>query len=448
MKKSFRKEFKRFVFSYTVTDAPEPSHFERHCHRIYELLYVVKGRGRYVVDGTEYPLCDNTLLLLRPYEFHYVCPDKKYPYERYVFHFERDALLGAATDLSMISDYQKSTNGVYFDKEGIGTEIVSAFEEAKTYSAKFEDKTAEESFIRLTLSRVLLLLSLSKPQEPVVKQENLIANVIEYLNLNINRRISLDALAQHFFVSKYYLCHSFRKHTGVSVFSYIKTKRIAMAQQLLANGEPAASVAYQVGFSDYSSFYRTYCNLVGVPPVHRRTSMENQGDPGGMEMKIRRATAGELPQIMEIYAKAREYMKQNGNPDQWKDNYPPTELIREDIEREKCYLCVSMGEIYGVFYFCEEDDPTYSYIENGKWLNDSPYGVIHRIAVAKHGKGVASFCFDYALSLCGNLKIDTHAENLPMQKALAKNGFTRCGTIYLEDGSPRIAYQKSMIYAK
>ena len=165
-------------------------------------------------------------------------------------------------------------------------------------------------------------------------------------------------------------------------------------------------------------------------------------------MKIRRATANELPQIMEIYARAREFMRQNGNPDQWKDNHPSIEMIREDIEQGNCYLCVSMGEIYGVFYFSEGDDPTYSYIEDGKWLNDSPYGVIHRIAVAKHGKGVAAFCFEYALNLCGNVKIDTHADNLPMQKALAKNGFTRCGTIYLADGSPRIAYQKSMIYAK
>jgi len=447
MNKSFRKEFQSFVFSYSVTELPEPSHFERHCHRFYELLYVVNGQGRYVVDGTEYPLRDHTLLLLRPYEFHYVCPDKKCPYERYVFHFERDTLLGAAADLSMISDYQKSTNGVYFNKEGICREIETAFEETRIYAQKFEDKTAEESFIRLTLSRVLLLLSLSKPQETVVKQENLIANVIEYLNLHINKRISLDALAQRFFVSKYYLCHSFRKHTGVSVFSYIKTKRIAMAQQLLANGEPAASVAYQIGFSEYSSFYRTYYNLVGSPPVHRRTNSDYQIQQEGMQMNIRKATARELTQIMEIYNRAREYMRENGNLEQWNGNYPSAELIADDIEHGNCYLCISAGEIYGVFYFSQGEDPTYAYIEDGKWLNNAPYGVIHRIAVAKHQRGVASFCFDYALAQCGNVKIDTHADNIPMQKALEKNGFTKCGIIYLENGDPRIAYQKSNIYA-
>lgn len=447
MKKSFRKEFKTFVFTYSVTDSPEPAHFERHCHRFYELLYVVKGQGRYVVDGTEYPLCDNTLLLLRPYEFHYVCPDKKCPYERYVFHFERDALLDAAGDVSMISDYQKSTNGVYFDKEGICKEIEATFEELNNYSQKFEDKVAEEAYIRLSLSRVLLLLSLSKPREMLVKQENLIASVIEYLNLHINKKISLDALAQHFFVSKYYLCHSFRKHTGVSVFSYIKTKRIAMAQQLLANGEPAASVAYQIGFSDYSSFYRTYCNLVGSPPVHRRINSEYPNKEEGMKMNIRKATVGDLSQIMEIYNRAREYMRENGNLEQWNGSYPSADLILDDIERGKCHLCISAGEIYGVFYFAVESDPTYAVIEDGSWLNDAPYGVIHRIAVAKHQRGVASFCFDYALSKCGNVKIDTHQDNIPMQKALAKNGFAKCGVIHLANGDPRIAFQKCSLDA-
>ena len=445
MQQSYRKEYKHLIYSHSSTDVPDPSHFERHCHRVYELLYVAKGRGRYVVDGTEYPLCDNTLLLLRPYEFHYVCPDKKHPYERYVIYFERDTLMGEAADLPMISNYQKSTNGVYFDESGICEEVITSLLEIRNLSLRFEDEKKEESFVRLTLSRALLLLSISKPQEPVIKQENLIAGVIEYLNMHINHKISLDELAQRFFVSKYYLCHSFRKHTGISIFNYIKTKRVAMAQQLLANGEPASSVAYQVGFSDYSSFYRTYCNLVGSPPVHKREGERTVINKEGLAMNIRQATQDDFETIMDIYARARAFMRQNGNHDQWKNNHPSPEMIADDIQKGDCYVCVSMGEIYGVFYYKEGEDPTYCEIEEGQWLNDEPYGVIHRIAVAKHGKGVAAFCFDYALERCPNLKIDTHKDNLPMQKALAKNGFQQCGIIHLENGDPRIAYQKCII---
>ena len=159
-------------------------------------------------------------------------------------------------------------------------------------------------------------------------------------------------------------------------------------------------------------------------------------------MTIRAARAAELGRILEIYADARKFMRENGNPDQWGEGYPPEELIREDVTGGRSYVCEEDGEILGVFYYAEGNDPTYEVIADGAWQNDAPYGVIHRIAVSAHGRGVAAACFAYAFARCGNVKIDTHENNLAMQRALAKNGFVRCGIIHLPDGSPRIAYQK------
>ena len=160
-------------------------------------------------------------------------------------------------------------------------------------------------------------------------------------------------------------------------------------------------------------------------------------------MRIRTAVAADLSAILTIYADARAYMRENGNPSQWGDGYPSEELVRSDLAAERCYVCEEEGELLGVFCYFEGEDPTYATIFDGAWLNDRPYGVIHRIAVARHRRGVASFCFAYCLARCKNLKIDTHRENLPMQRSLAKNGFSACGTIYLANGDPRIAYQKS-----
>lgn len=156
---------------------------------------------------------------------------------------------------------------------------------------------------------------------------------------------------------------------------------------------------------------------------------------------IRKADITQLPEILAIYETARTFMAQTGNPTQWGTNYPPEEMIRQDILDGKCYIHCADGTILAVFYFAVEPDPTYAYID-GAWLNDAPYGVIHRIAVGESGKGVAAECFRFAESLCENLRIDTHENNIPMQRCLGKLGFTRCGTIYLEDGDPRIAYQK------
>lgn len=156
---------------------------------------------------------------------------------------------------------------------------------------------------------------------------------------------------------------------------------------------------------------------------------------------IQKAELSQLPQLMAIYEKARIFMARSGNLDQWGTAYPPEEMIRQDILDGKCYVNLHSEHIRAVFYYAVETDPTYGYIE-GAWLNDAPYGVIHRIAVGDSGKGVAAECFAFAAQHCENLRIDTHEKNIPMQRCLAKNGFTRCGIIYLEDGDPRIAYQK------
>lgn len=160
-------------------------------------------------------------------------------------------------------------------------------------------------------------------------------------------------------------------------------------------------------------------------------------------MEIRKAEFTDLPRMMKIYAAAQDYMRQHGNHSQWAGGYPSEEQIREDIVAGESWLCVEDGEILGVFCFFTHNDPTYDVIYEGSWLNDEPYGVIHRIAVAKHRRGVASFCYEFALSQCPNLRIDTHRDNVPMQRSLEKNGFHRCGIIHLQNGDPRIAFQKS-----
>lgn len=162
-----------------------------------------------------------------------------------------------------------------------------------------------------------------------------------------------------------------------------------------------------------------------------------------MSLAIRKADWKDLPQILEIYAHARQYMKASGNPGQWGEHHPSEAILRQDIANRKLHVCTEQDTILGVFFYHIGEDPTYLRIDGGNWLNEGPYGVIHRIAVAVHGKGVAAFCYAYALEQCSNLRIDTHADNIPMQRSLAKNGFVRCGTIYLENGDPRIAYQKS-----
>ena len=162
-------------------------------------------------------------------------------------------------------------------------------------------------------------------------------------------------------------------------------------------------------------------------------------------MEITLATPADLSACLAVYETARRFMKEAGNPDQWGEKYPPAEVVANDIAAKRLYLCREEETILGVFCYFEGVEPVYDTMTEGKWLNDAPYGVIHRIAVSEagRGKGVARFCFDYAFSRCSNLKIDTHRDNLPMQKALAKAGFAYCGVVYYpERGGERLAYQR------
>ena len=157
------------------------------------------------------------------------------------------------------------------------------------------------------------------------------------------------------------------------------------------------------------------------------------------EKKIRLATQADMAEILEIYAKARQFMAENGNPTQWGQHHPAQHLLEEDIRQNRLYAVECADGLCGVFMFLVGDDPTYIHIE-GSWRSDAPYGVIHRIASV--GGGVFAAALEYCSSRIGHLRIDTHADNKPMQHVVEKAGFSKRGIIYVEDGTPRIAYDR------
>ncbi len=156
-------------------------------------------------------------------------------------------------------------------------------------------------------------------------------------------------------------------------------------------------------------------------------------------MTIRNATADDLPALTQVYARARQFMKEAGNPTQWSPNYPSTEVLQADIAKNALYVCVQDDRIVGVFALLPGEEPTYQVI-NGAWHADIPYATIHRVASDGSCRGIAQACFDFAKGRYSYLRIDTHADNLPMQAVIQKAGFRPCGTIIISDGTPRIAF--------
>lgn len=146
-------------------------------------------------------------------------------------------------------------------------------------------------------------------------------------------------------------------------------------------------------------------------------------------MIIREARTEDLERILEIYEIAKAFMRQTGNPHQWNSRYPDSKTLEED------------SIIHSVFAFIIGEDPTYKEIE-GAWLDHSTYGTIHRIASDGSMHQVFNKTVNFCSKRCAHLRADTHEDNKIMQKVLLKNGFQETGIIYVEDGTPRIAYEK------
>ncbi len=162
-------------------------------------------------------------------------------------------------------------------------------------------------------------------------------------------------------------------------------------------------------------------------------------------MKIRKTALNDLPRLLEIYQAARNFMAETGNPKQWGKTWPPEYLIKQNILEGTSYVCEHNGKIGGTFFFNfgKDIEPSYKNILNGNWLDDTPYGVVHRLASDGSIKGLGTFCLNWCYEQCKHLRIDTHPNNIVMINILTKLNFKQCGLIYVEhDKAPRIAFEK------
>lgn len=167
-------------------------------------------------------------------------------------------------------------------------------------------------------------------------------------------------------------------------------------------------------------------------------------------MVLRKSTEKDLKNIMKIINEAKVFLK-NNNVDQWQNGYPNEEVILNDIKNDISYVLEDNDEIIGTTSLSFDVEESYNNIYEGKWISNGEYAVIHRIAASNYSnrKGIGTEIIKKSEQIClskgiKNIKIDTHENNLTMQKLLEKNNFKYCGVIYLLDGSKRIAFEKEI----
>ncbi len=165
-------------------------------------------------------------------------------------------------------------------------------------------------------------------------------------------------------------------------------------------------------------------------------------------MQFRRATVDDILEIMRIIAQGQHYL-QRSRIAQWEGGYPSQNTIEQDIRQGNSYVLVQGDRVLGTTVLEFGADANYERIQEGTWLAHQAYGSIHRIAVDEghKGRGLAAVMVAAMEEICLDrgilsLRVDTHKNNQSMQRMLQKTGFQYCGVIFLEDSSPRVAFEK------
>ncbi|MBQ7364489.1 MAG: AraC family transcriptional regulator [Clostridia bacterium] len=268
-----------FYLHYSFDYTPDPTDFWTHFHARYELLYVKKGKGRFICDGRVYRLFDGAVFLIKRGEVHRMEIDPTYPYERMVFNFDH-TLIDSVDRTGLLFEPFGKDHIVY--TETTVTEVLDKL-------AGISPDVVGEGFRVRAAS--ILLSALSEIAAVYQREDKSLYDIgdmtgehmsvrlaVKYIHDHLFLEMTLDDIAKAAFMSKSHISRLFRETTGKTIWGYITVKRLIAAKRMLSRGEPPAEVAAACGFRHYSTFWRSYQKVFGTSPTEERKNL-SAGEP-------------------------------------------------------------------------------------------------------------------------------------------------------------------------
>ena len=236
-----------------------------HHHDFYEVYFFLSGNVQYNIESRSYLLTPGDVLLISPMELHQPMFGAEHrEYERIVLWIDKQFLEGFSLqgqELTTCFDTTVPGHTNLLRPEGVARQYLTFLLENLLAEVASEDPYSEMAALSL-LAQVLVALNRLAKQS--VGEENksgpdaTVYSVLGYINEHYSEDLSLDCLANKFFISKYHLSREFQRLVGTSVHRYIIQKRLVMAKQMLSEGRPSSEVYQQCGFGDYSNFFRAF----------------------------------------------------------------------------------------------------------------------------------------------------------------------------------------------
>lgn len=249
------------------------SQIDFHYHNFHKILICLDGDLSYCIEGRTYDLAANDIVFVPAGEVHRPLMHSDHKYDRIIIYVSKEFLKtysNGEEDLSRcLKDAHEKQSHVLrvpsFNNGKLGS-IIRELEQALK-----EDDYANALYQRLLFLEFMVHLNRALLKDSVQylsdnSSNEKIVSIIDYLNRNLTKDISIDSLAEQFFISRYYLMHSFKEATGYTIGNYVATKRLLLAKELIRNGMSVTEVCYETGFRNYSTFSRAYKKAFGFSP--------------------------------------------------------------------------------------------------------------------------------------------------------------------------------------
>lgn len=255
-----------------------PAEIEYHYHDFDKILVFFKGNITYTIEGKSYTLIPGDIILVPQGDTHKVESEENSLYARLVIYLSPQYLSSIEENGKSLRDCflhskERYSNVVRLNEKG--KEQLSVLAAGMRDEIRKNEKIGFDSLYQRTCLLQFLISLNRKMQDESIHFVNTnqcdkkIVEIIQYLNYHLTEEISIDGLAERFFVSKYHMMRRFKAETGYTIGNYINQKRLLYARELLKQGEPVTKVYLDSGFRDHSTFVRAYKQMFHEVPSKR-----------------------------------------------------------------------------------------------------------------------------------------------------------------------------------
>lgn len=250
----------------------DPQLNQMHTHDGYEILQILGGDGNVVINDRIFQMVPGTVFLINGESFHCTHPKNESTYVRNTIQFSAHQMLTMLQlfDMEELIDLYPSrkAEGHFLLREEQSSQVDGIFEEMRQLIQ--QDAYGSNLLIAAKIIQILLLLNENVPHRPhdlkLGTASSISLDIMQYTTLHLSD-FSLDHLSEDLHMSKYYLCHTFKKATGLTIHTYLTERRLAHAKTLLRQtNQPISEIGMGLGFSSFSLFCRVFKSLTGMSP--------------------------------------------------------------------------------------------------------------------------------------------------------------------------------------